>query len=205
MSNAVFPVLIGLGWDVVRRPIHRSIVQEAVSGKEGRISLRPYPRYLYTLRYDMLRDTVANPELKTLMAFFDSRGGRADSFLYTDPNDYAVTDQPLGTGDGVETEFQMVRTMTGTGTSFVMPIIAPNVITNIKVNGVVKTPVTDYNVDTDTGVITFTAPPGNTLPITGTFTYYWRCRFDADEMDFTQFQQTLWSQEGLDMITLLSE
>lgn len=205
MSNAIFPTLIGLGWDVQRRPMHRSIVQEAVSGKEVRISLRPYPRYQYSLRYDMLRDTAANPELKTLMAFFNARYGRFDSFLYTDPNDYTVTDQPLGVGDGVETEFQLVRTMTGTGVSFVEPVLAPNVVTNIKVNGVVKTPVVDYTVDSDTGLLTFAVAPGNGLSITGTFTYYWRCRFLDDEMDFTQFQQALWSQDGLTFTTLLSE
>lgn len=204
MSSSIFPVLVGLGWDVVRRPIHASIVQEAVSGKETRLSLRPYPRYLYTLRYDMLRDTVANPELKTLFAFYNSMLGRADSFLYNDPYDNSVTDQPLGTGDGVETEFQLVRTMTGTGVSFVEPVLAPNTITNIKVDGVVQTPVTDYTVDNDTGVLTFTSPPGNALPITGTFTYYWRARFEDDELDFNQFQSALWSQDGLGFKTLFS-
>lgn len=204
MSSAVFPALIGLGWDVQRRPIHASLVQEAVSGKEVRISLRPYPRYEYTLRYDMLRDTAANPELKTLMAFFNARLGRFDSFLYTDPADYSVTDQPLGVGDGVETEFQLVRTMTGTGVTFVEPVLAPNVITNIKVNAIVVDPA-DYTVDADTGLLTFDTAPGNGLAITGTFTYYWRCRFLDDQLDFAQFQSALWSQDGLTFKTLLSE
>lgn len=204
MSSAIFPALIGLGWDVQRRPIHASLVQEAVSGKEVRISLRPYPRYEYTLRYDMLRDTAANPELKTLMAFYNARLGRFDSFLYTDPADYSVTDQPLGVGDGVETEFQLIRTMTGTGVTFVEPVLAPNVITNIKVNAVVVAPA-DYTVDADTGLLTFDTAPGNGLAITGTFTYYWRCRFLDDQLDFSQFQSALWSQDGLTFKTLLSE
>ncbi len=205
MSNAIFPVLVGLGWDVVRRPMHKSIVQEAVSGKETRIGLRPYPRYRYTLRYDMLRDSVANPELKTLMAFFNARLGRADSFLYNDPYDNSVTDQPLGIGDGVETEFQLIRTMTGSGgVSFVEPVIAPNTITNIKIDSVVVDPA-DYTVDTDTGLVTFDTAPGNLLAITATFTYWWRCRFEDDELDFNQFQSALWSQDGLNFITLFSE
>lgn len=204
MSAAVFPSLVGLGWEFERKPKFRNIVQESVSGFEDRIGLMLYPRFVYTLNYDMLRGDATNLEFQTLFAFFCARRARFDSFLFTDPDDYTVTAQGIGTGDGSTTEFQLVRAMTGTGgVSFVMPIIAPNVVSEVRVDGAPVNPA-DYAVDADTGLITFDVAPGNGLAIVADFTYYWRCRFDADEMDFRKFMYQLWRADGLQFKTLLN-
>ena len=38
--------------------------------------------------------------------------------------------------------------------------------------------------------------------ITADLTYYWPCRFLADQYDFSKFMNRLWEQKKLDFITL---
>lgn len=197
MSNAVFPTLVGQGWTVKRTPEWSTRVRQAVSGKNFRIADWSYPIWHWEVRFDLLRSDSTYLEFQTLAAFFNARYGRWDSFLYQDVDDYqSPTDQPLGTGDGTTTEFQLIRTMAGPlGTpSFIEPVTAPNTITNIKIDGSVVDP-GDYSVDTDTGIVTFDTAPGDTLAVTGTFTYYWRCAFEDDKIDFDKFAVAMWSND----------
>jgi hypothetical protein len=112
MSNSVFPSLPGLTWGTTKTPEWKTIVQESVSGKELAASLMTYPRWTYTLSYEFLR-SGAQTELQTLVGFFNARRGKFDDFLYTDPDDNAVTSQQFGTGDGTSTVFALVRTYGG--------------------------------------------------------------------------------------------
>lgn len=48
-------------------------------------------------------------ELKELVAFFRARRGAAVAFRFTDPFDHEAEDQLLGLGDGVRTEFALVK------------------------------------------------------------------------------------------------
>jgi hypothetical protein len=113
MSNAIFPVLPGLQWERKRTPKFSTIVQTSVSGKESRVALWSYPRYTYSVSYDILRSSLSFLELQTLMGFFNQRQGMFDSFLFDDPEDDTATAQLFGTGDGTTTAFQLSRTYGG--------------------------------------------------------------------------------------------
>jgi hypothetical protein len=113
MSNAVFPVLPGLVWDVKKTPQWSTKLQQAASGKELRLSYYSWPIYKYTLAYEVLRQASAYLELQTLAGFFNARQGKFDSFLFQDPNDNAVTAHGFGMGDGTTTAFQLQRTAAG--------------------------------------------------------------------------------------------
>ena len=132
MSNAVYPTLPGLAWPVTRTPLWRTTVQTTPSGREWRTSAMAFPRYRYTLTYEFLRSTAAYPHLQTLLGFFNSRRGGYDSFLFSDPDDRTVTAQAFGTGDGVSTQWQLVRTLGG----FVEPVYALDGAPQIMVDGV---------------------------------------------------------------------
>src|ERR1017187_5177878 len=110
MSNAVLPVLAGLGWPVVKTPMFSTKVQRAVSGKEYRTAYYQYPLYTFSILFDLLRDVAAYLEQQELLGFFLARQGSFDNFLYTDPNDCVVTAQVFETGDGVNALFPLVRT-----------------------------------------------------------------------------------------------
>jgi uncharacterized protein (TIGR02217 family) len=156
-----------------------------------------YPLYTFKLSYEVLRDDVANNELKTLAGFFLARQGQYDSFLFTDPSDHAVTAQSFGTGDGTTTAFQLVRAYGG----FSEPVQNVNGAPSIYVNGTLKTVTTHYTLSS-TGLVTFTAGniPTSGQALTWTGSYYFRVRFTADMAEFSQFLQNLWELKQLEFV-----
>ena len=206
MSTQVLPTLAGQGWDVVRTPVWDTTVQTNVSGKETRIANQTYPRWKWDISFNVLRQGtvfgIAYTEMSQLAGFYNARQGQFDSFLYTDADDNSVTGQSIGAGDGTTTAFQLVRAFG----SFVEPVLAPNVVSAVKINGVPKTLGTDYTVgawgSSTAGVITFTTAPAASAAITADFTYYFPCRFSSDEFELTKFQQGFYSGKKLSFISL---
>jgi len=203
MSSAVFPTLTGLGWNMKRTEMWKTRVQEAISGKEVRLADWTYPRHQWELTFEFLLQGTLNSrtltDFATLSGFFNLRQGVYDSFLYTDPDDNTVTGQTIGTGDGSTTVFQLLRTFG----SFIEPVLAPNTINAIKLNGVTQGG-GSYSVSSTTGQITFNSAPGNGVAITADFTYYFRCRFVDDTMDFEKFMKQLYSTKSVKFISLKS-
>ena len=152
-----------------------------------------YPLWQWELVYDFLR-ADANVEWQTLVGFFNGQLGGAYLFAFNDPDDNTVTNQAFGVGDGVTTFFQLVRSLGG----FTEPVSLQNVITNIKING---TPTAAYTINT-TGGVTFTSAPAAAASLTWTGTYYWPCRFDIDQADFSKLLYQFWE---LQKITFESE
>lgn len=113
MSNAVFPSLPGLKWDVQKIPQWLSKVQRSISGKEIRAAFWTNPIYTWQLSYEILRQSSTFQELQTILGFFNQRQGKFDSFLFSDPNDNNVTAHGFGVGDGVRTAFQLQRAPLG--------------------------------------------------------------------------------------------
>jgi uncharacterized protein (TIGR02217 family) len=196
MSNAVFPALAGLEYPVVWTPVAgKTLTQLSVSGRENRAALWLYPRRQYQLSFNFLRDD-ATEEFRTLVAFVLARQGAYDSFLFDDPDDDAVTGQPLGVAGAGQTQFQLVRGLGG----FVEPILAPKAVTAVYVNG--GSIGTAFTVNAQGGILTLSAAPATGVEITADFTYYWPCRFLADQYDFAKILNRLWEQKKLDFITL---
>lgn len=220
MSNAVFPALPGLKWNIKRMPMWKTIHQESASGKTLTASLMSYPLRKYSLSYEFLRDN-ATAELQNLEAFFNSRRGAFDTFLYNDPDDRAVTAQAFGSGDGVTTSFQLVRARggfiepvqsinfsAGSGVSADALITADSTVTAdsnwssgpvVMVNGVTKTSGTDYTISA-LGVVTFTVAPAAAASLTWTGNYYWRCRFVQDMIELDKFLLGLWQLQKLEFV-----
>lgn len=185
MSNSIYPVLAGVGWDIEKTPEFSTKIQQAYSGVEYRGALRDKPLYFCELKYDYLSAS----DFKSLTGFFLQMKGSFDSFLFTDQTDYSVTDQSIGVGNGSTTNFQLIRTMGG----FNEDIENVNTITNVKVDGVSVS----HTVGS-TGIITIAAPAsGKSVTWTGTF--YYRCRFKDDVSSFTNFMQNLYSAKKVSL------
>jgi hypothetical protein len=60
-------------------------------------------------------------------------------------------------------------------------------------------PVTDYTIDAN-GVATFAAVPATTDVLDWTGNFYYRCRFDLDQVDLNAFAQGFWDLQQLDII-----
>jgi len=195
MSNAVFPVLPGLTWDIPTSPQFNTKVHRAVSGYEVRAAFMTYPLWKFALKYEVLRDNAAFNELKTLAGFFNARQGQFDSFLYVNPSDSSVTASQFGVGTGTQYIFQLSRSYGG----YVEPVHNLNGAPSIYVNGVLKTLTTDYSISA-TGLVTFLSSPPNGASITWTGSFYYRCRFLADTVDFNQFMKNLFNVNKLEFI-----
>ena len=94
----------------------------------------------------------------------ENRGGtgnKATGYVLTyKTQELSVTGEAVGTGDGATTEFLLDNYPVKSGSL------------TVYVDGVAKTEGTDYNVDYNTGKITFTSAPANGASITADYTYY---------------------------------
>jgi hypothetical protein len=102
VSSAVYPTAIrGLSYKVVKTPEFSNVIQAAPDPlMETRIAQAVNPRWHWQLMYDFLANDLSNTnltysELATLMGFLLARQASYDSFLFDDPEDDAVTNQPL--------------------------------------------------------------------------------------------------------------
>jgi uncharacterized protein (TIGR02217 family) len=203
----VFPALPGLAWSVTKSPTFQTRVQRAVSGRELRALDYPYPLWQFTLIFDLLRDNPAAgyDELRTLMGFFMLCQGAFGTFLFRDPSDDRVAGQQIGVGNASATVFQLQRAMGAAlpGGGFMEPIVAPNVVSAVYLDGITQSPAT-YSVDPQTGLVTFATPPGSGLTITADYSYYFRCRFVDDSYAFENFMFQLWQLKKLTFISVRS-
>jgi uncharacterized protein (TIGR02217 family) len=206
MSFNQFPNLPGLAWSVTKTPTFKTRIQKAVSGRERRANDQALPIWTWTLTYDFLRDNIAGGynELRTLMAFHAQQQGAYTGFLYTDPTDNAVTGQALGTGNASQTQFQLVRNLDPAlpGGGYNEPIVAPNLVGAVYLNGVVQSP-SSYSVNANTGMLTFTTAPGSGVAVTADFSYFFRVRFSDDTASFENFMFQLWRLKQIKFVSIL--
>ncbi|MEM9969559.1 MAG: DUF2460 domain-containing protein [Pseudomonadota bacterium] len=144
-------------------------------------------------RYDAGVGMRSLADLEAVVSFFEERRGALRGFRWKDWADYkscgiqetvAASDQEIGAGDGVTTEFQLVKTY-GTGaTAYARPISKP-VFASVRValDGEPQTEGPDYTTDTTTGLITFTTAPGAGVDVTAGFEFDVPVRFDTDGID----------------------
>lgn len=121
VSTELFPgspgspiALPGLAYSVHKIPSFATNKKRAASGVRTATALRQYPIWEFEFTYEFLEDSSgADSSLKSLMGFFLSRQGDFDTFLFKDPDDYSVSNGPLGTADGATTQFSFKRTLGG--------------------------------------------------------------------------------------------
>lgn len=209
ISTALFPSLPGITWPVKRTAQFSTNVVQSASGREVRVALQSQPFYMYEISYEVLRINAALSlaEYPILMAFFNNRQGMFDTFLYNDTDDNSVTAQAIGVGNGFNTSFQLVRAFGGSGSpKWVDIILAPNVVTTVKVNNVTKTLTTDYTINawgTDTpGTINFVTAPSAGQNVTADFTWYWPCRFLSDTIEISKIYQGFYSADAIKFRTI---
>jgi uncharacterized protein (TIGR02217 family) len=125
-----------------------------------------------------------------LIAFFEARQGRRYGFRFRDPVDWkscgpgqsiAATDQPLWTGDGVTTTFQLVKRY-ASGGAWAERVIAKPVSGSVilAVDGVA---VSEVAVNHTTGVVTFESAPDDGAVLTAGFAFDVPVRFDTDRLE----------------------
>ncbi|HGM1027398.1 TPA: DUF2460 domain-containing protein [Neisseria gonorrhoeae] len=197
MGNAVFPEFPGLKWGRKKTAVWSTGTQKSASGRELRTAYYTYPQWRFSLSFEVLRTKASVNELEKLAGFFNARKGSFESFLYEDPADNAVTDQPVGnTVQGVA-RYQLVRSMGG----FIEPVSAVKERPAVKVGGTALAYGRDYTV-TDKGVLVFNTPQPPGRPITWTGGFYFRVRFTSDTVDFENVLGSLWAAKKIEFTSV---
>lgn len=120
-------------------------------------------------------------QLDELIAFFRARQGRARGFRFKDWMDFSVTNQLIGTGDGSETEFRLVKSYSS-GAVQEERVIHKPVAGSVKiyVNGSLQS--SGVAVDSGSGAVTFDVAPASAAAVTADFEFDVPVRFDTDQL-----------------------
>lgn len=189
------PSFPGLSPVVKWRPYHNTMVRESASGIEMRATYQAYPRWMITLKYDLLR-AGSEAELQSLAGFLLQQQGRLDDFLYFDDRDYVANNHQFGIGDGVTKTFRLWRDF---GASKA-PVSAVKGVPVIRVDGDVVS--SGYTINEYAGKVTFTDAPGVGALLSWTGEYYWRVRCATDDQEYEKFMHQWWSAGKIELITV---
>lgn len=141
------------------------------------------------LRFDAGVGVRSEADLRSLLAFFRARRGRANGFRFTDPFDHSsrddgqpvtARDQAIGTGDGVTTRFALVKQYGADAEPYARRITRPQAgSVVVAVDGVATTAWQAA----DFGFVDLTAAPAAGAAVTAGFTFDVPVRFDTDRID----------------------
>jgi uncharacterized protein (TIGR02217 family) len=132
-------------------------------------------------RYNVAHGVKTKAQLDALIAFFRARKGRAHGFRFKDWTDYQATNEPLGTGNGTQTQFQLVKRYVSGSVTDIRTIVKPvSGTVQVYKNAVLQT--TGVSVDTVTGMVIFASAPAAGQAITASFQFDVPVRFDTDKL-----------------------
>ena len=158
---------LGFDYGVIGGPRFKTDVIELGDGTEQRNI-----NWWFPLGQWQLGDrTLLQSNLEYLKSFHAARQGSKQGFRFKDWADYSATNQEIGIGDGLKTQYQLIKTYSFESANVNKPIIKP-VEDSLKVylDGVLTS--TGWTLDSANGVITFAQPLLNGQVLT--------CDFDFD-------------------------
>lgn len=153
--------------------------------------------------YDVAFGIRDEDDLADVLEFFYVMHGRATGFRFKDWGDYRIVNGNIGTGDGVETTYQIVKKYSVSSNTYTRTItkIVANTL-EVYVNDVLKTLTTDYTVNMNTGVIVFEAGdiPGVGEAVEVNCEFDVPVRFDIDEMPISWEAFQIQSASGINLV-----
>ncbi|AZB66184.1 TIGR02217 family protein [Cereibacter sphaeroides] len=186
-------------------PERRTQIVELASGAEERNASWANSRRRYDVAYGIRRAD----DLAAVVAFFEARNGRLHGFRFKDWADFksclpsqtpAATNQPIGTGNGSATLFQLTKRYTSGAQSWTRAITKPVAGTvAIALNG---TPQASGWSVSATGLITFTTAPAAGIAITAGFEFDVPVRFNTDVLDVTLDLERLGSITSIPLVEI---
>jgi uncharacterized protein (TIGR02217 family) len=146
-------------------------------------------------RWDVASGLKKQAQIEELIAFFRARRGKAYGFRFKDWTDYKATGQLLGTGDGVQTQFQLVKRYPSGSVTEIRTVTKPVAGTVRIYEGAVEQH-SGWSVNVTTGLITFTTATAAGVEVTADFEFDVPVRFDTDHMAVTieTFRLHRWQQ-----------
>lgn len=182
-DDVSFPLSMGAA--AVVSPGFSTAVVTSASGHEQRNADWASAR----LRFDVGPGVRSEADAATLIGFFRARRGRAKAFRFRDPTDFSsngmtgtpgATDQLLGTGDGVRTGFDLVKTY-GTGPDAEVRRIARPDATSVVVSVGGVAIATGWTLDG--GTVVFATAPAAGAVVRAGYLFDVPVRFAEDVLD----------------------
>lgn len=184
-DDVLYPFALGRSTSVA--PEFSTSISVTASGHERRNSLWSDAR----VHFDVGPGIRSEPELSELIAFFRARRGPARGFRISDPFDHSsngmngtptLFDQLIGVGDGLNADFQLIKSY-GTGLDpQIRPITRPRPGTIlISVGGSL---LSNWTLG-DKGRVTFTDAPANGAEVRAGFLFDVPVRFAEDRIDIS--------------------
>lgn len=173
-------------------------------------------------RYDAKYGIKNADQVYELQKFILCREGSTYGFRFRDWTDYssgangvgaiAFGDQPLGVGNGVQTQFQLTKTYSDTASTKVRVIRKPihgeviggstwNVLIGVDGSNVTS----GWTVNTTTGIVTFTSAPSMGAVITAGFLFDVPCRFGIELNEGSMISLTSFEVQEIPSIPIVEE
>lgn len=186
MHYSVFPDEIAYGSS--GGPSFDNVIVQGDSRRVVVMQRSGVAQHVYDVGFGVRSDT----HLTALKTFFLARKGSANAFPYKDWSDFrsstsnagasgpdwsvSTGDQLLGSGNGIQTQYQLIKTYTDGVSSYVRTIRLPKDGTvRVWVNGAEL--MSGWTVNLTTGLVTLASPPALGHPVRATFEFYVACRF----------------------------
>ena len=176
----------GIAANVTGGPERRVDIVSLSSGEEERNARWKHSRRSYDAGMG-IRDA---DDLLQVISLFEEVGGQLHSFRFRDWQDFTsaqttkqaprAIDQVIGTGDGITTEFQLVKVY-GSLSPYTRPITKP-------ISGTVKIAVNSsevqsgWTVDPLTGIVSFDTAPAASAIVSAGFKFDVPVRFDTPRL-----------------------
>lgn len=129
-------------------------------------------------------------DLHDVISFWEARFGQLYGFRWKDWADYkscstkqtpAFNNQVIGTGNGTQTQFQLVKNYISGAFGYARTIKKP-VAGTVLIGKAGVQQLSGWTVDTTTGIVTFSVAPANGQTITAGYEFDVPVRFDASKL-----------------------
>ncbi len=184
--NIRFPLDIALGSR--GGPQRLTDIVTLVSGAEERNSRWADSRRRFNAGYGV--KSLADMQL--VLDFFEERRGRFHSFLWRDGldnssaddgNTVSPFDQSIGVGDGIKTQFQLIKRYGGSFDPYDRKVTKPVAASmRVAVNGV-ELLEPEFTLDALNGIVSLATAPGSLQAITAGYDFDIPVRFDTDNLE----------------------
>lgn len=146
-------------------------------------------------RWDVGSGIKRRADFTALIDFFRARQGRAYGFRFKDWTDFEAVGVVLGTGDGAQKTFQLVKRYASGGVEVARTITRP-VAGTIEIYRDSVRVTSGVAVDTATGAVTFSTAPAADVVVTADFAFDVPVRFDTDRMELSldHYEHGVWPQ-----------
>ena len=143
-------------------------------------------------RYDAGLSMRSMDDIDKVLAFFEARRGRMHGFRWKDWSDFktgvpsrevSFEDEVIAQGDEATKSYQLVKIYRSGEQEYTRPVTKPVEGTvRVGIAGVEQLEGEHYEVDTETGIITFAHAPNEGMDVTAGFEFDVPVRFDTDQI-----------------------